>query len=91
VVCTVDPGDDGNGRGITSPRPVNAPVCGVGERDGGCARVKETARASGATRCVGTEAAGTWASTMLGPRVIVNEDCPGNGWPDEGTFGLAAI
>jgi hypothetical protein len=50
VESTLDPGADGNvdGRRITSERPVKAPpACGVpNERDGGCMRAKETARAS---------------------------------------------
>jgi hypothetical protein len=60
-----------SGRGPTSLRP-NAPGCvDVKVRDGCCVRAYETARDSGATRCVGTALAGTLASTMLGPRVIV--------------------
>jgi hypothetical protein len=88
VVYTFDPGVDGSGRGITSPRPVNAPACGAAvenERDGGFMRANETARESGATRCAGTDAVGTCASTTLGPRVIAYEV-----GPDEPTPGLAA-
>ena len=69
-----EPVVDGNvdGRGITSDRPLKAPVCGVPtERDGGCVRAKEAARASGSTRCAGIDDLGMFASTMLGPRVIV--------------------
>jgi hypothetical protein len=89
VVYTFDPGVDGNvdGRGITSPRPVNAPAWGAAvdnERDGGCMRANETARASCATRCTGTDAVGTCASAMLGPLVIAYEV------GDEPTVGLAA-
>jgi len=72
---TLDPGVDGNvdGRGITSPRPGNAPGCVVvaNERDAGRVRSNDIARASGATRSAGIELFGTLASTMLGPRVIV--------------------
>lgn len=57
-------------------------------------RANETARASGATRCVGTDEVGMWASPMLGPRVNVYEVCAGElGEPDvpgEPTLGLAA-
>jgi hypothetical protein len=88
VVCTLEPGVDGNvdARGTTSPRPANAPAWGVAnERDGGTVRAYETARESGATRCAGTDAVGTCASVTLGPRVMTYDDCTG-----EATPGLAA-
>ena len=38
--------------------------------------LEEAARASGATRCMGTDPMGTCASVMLGPRVMVMAEFP---------------